>query len=181
MRTLPTIYPCKNKEEISKQVIEVHKAIADFYKNIPIEYFTNDAMPEGWSVRRNMKHVISTNSSFGLWIGLPKFILKIWRRPIQKQPTIEQLEPTNRRGITNYGKYEKNATTYLEEQKQKLLQSIEASAEKVTRQISKRTEEELDEFAGLFGGMSLRTFCYFLMKHNVHHTNVVRLRLENQI
>ncbi|HMV42061.1 MAG TPA: DinB family protein [Leptospiraceae bacterium] len=177
MQTLPTIYPCKNKEDLAKQVIEVHKSIAEFYRSIPDEYFSGDAIPEGWTVRRNMKHVISTNGSFGFWIGLPKFIFKIWRKPSAKQPTIEQLEPTNRRGITYYGKYEKNQAN--KEEKEKLLELINASAAKVASQIQKRTEEELDQFAGVFGGMSLRTFCYFLMKHNVHHTNVVRLRLEN--
>ena len=112
-----------------------------------------------------------------LWFGLPSFLLKLRGKPKLEQPTIEQLDPTNRHGITNYGKYQKNNSANLQE-KAKLLQMILSSAEKVIRQISKRSEEELDSLPGLFGGASLRTFCYFLLKHNVHHTNVVRMRLE---
>ncbi len=176
VQKLPTIYPCKTKEELFKQVLEVNQAIADFYKNIPDDIFASKAIPDGWSVRRNMKHVISTNANFGIWVGLPPFILKLWGKPKASQPTIEQLDPTSRHGITNYGKYEKSNPNPKE--KAKLLLLIQASAEKLNGQIAKRSEEELDTLSGLFGGMNMRTFCYFLLKHNVHHTNVVRLRLE---
>ena len=177
VQTLPTIYPCKTKEELCKQVLEVNQALVNFYKELPDDVFVGDAIPDGWSVRRNMKHVISTNNSFAIWIGLPSFLLKLRGKPKAKQPTIEQLDPTNRHGITSYGKYQKNNSANSQE-KAKLLQMILSSAEKVNRQIAKRSEEELDSLSGLFGGASLRTFCYFLLKHNVHHTNVVRLRLE---
>lgn len=178
VETLPTIYACKTKEELCKQVLDVNKSLANFYKNIPDEYFSSDAIPEGWSVRRNMKHVISTNITFAFWLGLPPFILKLRGKPKKNQPTVEQIDPTNRHGITYYGKYEKSKS-FNPKQKEKLLALIESSAEKVVKQIQKRTEEELDTYAGLFGGGNLRTFCYFLLKHNVHHSNVVRQRLES--
>ncbi len=178
VQTLPTIYPCKTKEELCKQVLEVNQALVNFYKELPDDVFTGDAIPDGWSVRRNMKHVISTNNIFAKWFGLPTYILKLRGKPKAKQPTIEQLDPTNRHGITSYGKYQKN-NSFNAQEKAKLLQLILVSAEKVIRQISKRAEEELDSLSGLFGGGSLRTFCYFLLKHNVHHTNVVRMRLED--
>jgi hypothetical protein len=176
VKTLPILYPCKTKEELFKQVLDVNQAIADFYKSIPDDIFSGKAIPDGWTVKRNMKHVISTNANFGMWIGFPLFILKLRGKPKSKQPTIEQLDPTNRHGITNYGKYEKSNPNPKE--KEKLLLLIRSSAEKLNRQIAKRSEEELDTLSGLFGGMSMRTFCYFLLKHNLHHTNVVRLRLE---
>lgn len=178
METLPTIYACKTKEELGKQVLDVNKSLANFYKNIPDEYFSSDAIPEGWSVCRNMKHVISTNITFAFWLGLPPFILKLRGKPKKNQPTVEQLDPTNRHGITYYGKYEKSKS-FNPKQKEKLLALIESSAEKVVKQIQKRTEEELDTYAGLFGGGNLRTFCFFLLKHNVHHSNVVRQRIES--
>ncbi len=180
MQTLPTIYECKTKEELYKQVLDVHKAIADFYRSLPDDIFGCRAIPDGWSVRRNMKHVISTNFAFGVWVGLPSFILKIFGKPKAKQPTIEALDPTNRHGITNYGRYERTKSPNPKK-KEMLLRLIEKSAHKLNKQISKRTEEELDLLKGMFGGMSMRTFIYFLLKHNVHHTHVVKLRIDNSI
>lgn len=180
MKNLPTIYQSKTKEELLKQVLDVHQAIAEFYRSIPEGYFESNAIPDGWSVRRNMKHVIGTNKAFGFFIGLPTFLLKILGKPKAKQPTVDQIDPTNRHGITNYGRYEKtNSANSLK--KEKLLRSIQSSAIYINKQIGKRTEEELDTLSGLFGGMSIRTFIHFLLKHNVHHTNVVKLRMEESI
>ena len=134
MQTLPTVYPCKSKEELSKQVLDVNKALADFYKNLPDELFSSKAIPDGWSIKRNMKHVISTNASFGLWIGLPTFILKLRGKPNANQPIIEALDPTNRHGITNYGVYEKSNSSDSGK-KDKLLNLIQSSAEKVNSKM----------------------------------------------
>ncbi|MBP7281662.1 MAG: DinB family protein [Leptospiraceae bacterium] len=180
MQTLPTIYECKTKEELYKQVLDVHQAIIDFYRAVPDEFFGSRAIPDGWTVRRNMKHVVSTNISFGFWVGLPSFILKLFGKPKTKQPTIEALDPTNRHGITDYGKYEKSNSANPKK-KEMLLKLIESSAHKMNKHISKRTDEELDNLRGLFGGMTMRTFIYFLLKHNVHHTNIVKLRVEESI
>ena len=55
--------------------------------------------------------------------------------------------------------------------KEKLLALIESSAEKWLHENTKRTEENwIQVFWVFFGGGNLRTFCYFLLKHNVHHT-----------
>lgn len=178
MKPFPTIYPCQTKEELYKQVTDVHKAIADFYRSLPPELFDCHAVPDGWSVKRNMKHVISTNYSFGFWVGLPAFILKLRGKPKEKQLSIDAIVPTNRSGITNYGRYEKSHPIHLH-RRDKLLEMIPISAEKLNGNIAKRSEEELDTLAGIFSGMSLRTFIYFLLKHNLHHTNVVRLRIES--
>jgi len=110
-------------------------------------------------------------------IGLPSFLLRLFGKPKAKQPTIEELNPTNRNGITDYGRYERS-NSFNSKAKEMLLSEIEISAVKLNKQIDKRTEEELDSFRVIFGGMSLRTFIYFLLKHNLHHTGVVRKRLE---
>jgi uncharacterized damage-inducible protein DinB len=178
VQTLPTIYQCNSKDELKTQVINVHKALAEFYKNLPDEIFESPAIPDGWSVKRNMKHVISTNNLFSILIGLPRFLFKLLGKPKSDQPTVEKLDPTNRHGITNYGNYTKSTSRHIQ-RKEKLLQAIIVSAEKINKAIDKRTEEDLDKLPGPWGGMSLRTFILFTLKHNVHHTNVVRLRIEN--
>lgn len=178
MSVLPTIYQCKTREELKTQITDVHKSLAEYYKSLPDDLFESIAIPEGWTIKKNMKHVVSTNGNFSVWIGLPCFFLKLLGKPKPKQLTVEQINPSNRPGITNFGKYGAPSSP-KPKKKEKLLKAIICSAEKLNRAIDKRTEEELDTFCGPFGGMSLRTFIHFLIKHNIYHTNVVRSRLED--
>lgn len=180
METLPIVHDCKTKEELIEQANSVHKAIAEFYKNIPDNLFNGEAIPDGWSVKRNMKHVVSTNVFFAKWIGLPAFILKRFPKPSEKQLNAQTMVVTNRKGITDYGKYNTSRHPHLF-LKEKLLKAISASNEKLCRAINKRTEEELDSLPAPFGKMTLRVFILFILKHNVHHTNVVRLRVEQSL
>ncbi|MCB1192702.1 MAG: DinB family protein [Leptospiraceae bacterium] len=177
MYTLPTVHFSENKEDLIQQVRDVHNAIVEFYRSTPDEFFTTDPIPEGWSIKRNMKHVASSNKIFSVWIGAPRFFLKLFGKPKKNPPPpVEKIIPTNRLNITDYGKYSRKRHNTPED-REKLVREILASAEKVCQAIEKRTEEELDSFRSPFGGFSLRTFCHFLIKHNLHHTGVVRTRL----
>ncbi len=178
MYTLPTVHFSDNKEDLLKQVRYVHKEIVEFYKSTPDELFSTNPIPEGWSIKRNMKHVISSNKIFSIWIGAPRSFLKLFGKPKKATPSVDKIIPTNRLNITDYGKYSKNSP-FPPGEKEKLIQGIFASAEKVCQAIEKRTDEELDSFCAPFGGVNLRTFCHFLLKHNIHHTGVVRTRLSS--
>lgn len=179
MRTLPKIAASGTKDELSVQIDTVHQAIADFYREIPEEMLFSEAEPEGWSPARNMKHVISTNRSLSIWISLPAFLIKLRGRPSKIQPGVDKISPTNRPGIIDYGKYPRPGKIDAKK-KEEMLAEIIQSAEKVKKAMAKWSEEDLDRLSGLFGGYSLRTFVHFLLKHNLHHTNVVRARFESR-
>jgi uncharacterized damage-inducible protein DinB len=176
MIALPIVIECKSKDEIIQQTMDVNRAIFNFYKEVPDNLLDSPAIPDGWSIKKNMKHVISTNNGLGrIWFSLPNFLLKLWFKPRIPQINIEKIDPTNRHGITDYGRYFPGRSHF--EEKEKLLSQILTSSEALCETINKRSEEELDSLPGPFGGMSLRTFAYFIMKHNLHHTGVVRTRL----
>ncbi len=179
MTLLPEIYSCKTKEEMLKQITDVHNAIVNFYREIPDNAFQKNAIPDGWSVKKNMKHIISSNYLFARYIGLPRFFIKLLGKPDSPQKAIDKISPTNRPSIKDYGKYTEREV-YKLGLKEKLLQDITESSEKLKKAVQKRTEEELDDLSGLFWGMNLRTFVLFILKHNVHHSNVARARLENK-
>ncbi len=176
MRSLPVIRFSPDKEDLLRQIDEVHNAIIEFYRETPDDLLESPASPDGWSILKNMKHVASTNRYMAAWIRLPLFILKLRGCPSKPDITVEQLRETNRPNIKNYGRYEQHGKPD-DALKLKILAEISASAEKLKIAVRRRTEEELTSLSGMFGGMNLRMFVHFVLKHNVHHTNVARSRL----
>jgi hypothetical protein len=177
MQAFPTVYPCSTKKDLMKQVTDVHKVLMEFYKSIPDDVFNSKGLPDGWSPKGNALHVIGSNNGFGLWLTIPSSVLKYFFKPRKIPHTIEELKATNRFGISNYGRY-KESKPLSPEKREKIIQAILDSADKLNRRIDKHTDSDLDNLLGLYDGMSLKTLVYFLLKHNIHHTNVVRLRLE---
>ena len=180
MTQFPTIVYSESKEDLIKQYISVNDFLYKFYKETPLEYFNSKGFPEGWSIKRNLKHVISSNYSFGLWIGAPSFFLNLFGKIKKSHHSIEKINPTNRNGITDYGRYLKSENNSQKE-KDKLLKQLNESCDHICRKIEKRTENELDEFRGFFLNINLKMFCLFVLKHNLHHSNVVNLRLKSTL
>jgi uncharacterized damage-inducible protein DinB len=180
VKTLPAVQNSTNKEDLSRQIREVHQALVDFYSEIPDTMLDSEAIPDGWTVKRNMKHIISTNMGFAFWIGLPAFILRLFPKPYPNQPTVEEIFVSNRKGNFDYGKYAKPGRPHPRH-KEQLLKAILFSSEKLQKSLAKRTEEELDTLPSIFGKMTIRTFLLFTIKHNIHHTNIVRFRLSGRL
>jgi hypothetical protein len=178
MNHFPKVHSSETKMELIQQVKEVNDFLYQFYKDSPDLLFESSAVPEGWSIRRNLKHCTSSNYIFGWWIGLPVFILKLLGKPKIHEISIEAIKGTNRFGITDYGKYiESDKTNPLE--KQKLLEEFNKSRDYFIKKIESKSIEELNSCKAMFGGYSLRMFCLFTLKHNLHHTNVVNIRLNS--
>ncbi|MBE7412444.1 MAG: hypothetical protein L6Q54_07970 [Leptospiraceae bacterium] len=175
--SLPEIHSCSNKEDLLKQIIDSHQALVNFYKEIPSTIFQDGAIPDGWSVKKNMKHVISSTNLFTLYLKLPKFFMKIFGKPKKNQKPIEEVVPTNRPNIKDFGKYT-TAEIYKPREKEKIIQGILDSAEKLKKSVEKFSENELNNLS-VFLGISLRNFILIVLKHNIYHVNVARTRLIN--
>jgi len=178
MTQFPNVEYNENKEDLIKQYNLINDFLYEFYKSTPLEYFNSKGYPEGWSVKRNLKHVISSNYSFGKWIGAPSSFLKLFGKVRKPHLLVDKIKPTNRNGITDYGRYLKSENNKQEE-KDKLLQQLNESNAYICGKINKRTEDELNEFRGFFLNNNLKMFCLFVLKHNLHHSNVVNLRLKS--
>jgi hypothetical protein len=176
MSPLPNLYVCNSKSELQKQVTEVHQALVDFFDSLPNEILALKPIPDGWSIEGNMRHIAQTNRFIAMAIGMWKPLFKVFGKPSEVQPSLEDIPASNRKGITEYGTYPKGETKPCKN-KEKLKLEIMQSAQKLNAAIEKRTEEELDTLGAPFK-MSLRTFVYFSLKHNLHHANIVRLRLQ---
>ncbi|MBI3396672.1 MAG: DinB family protein [Spirochaetia bacterium] len=174
---MPVVKHSATKQELLQQIDDVHNAIMDFYRDVPDDIIMSSADPEGWSVVRNMKHVASTNKLMSRWVGMPGGLLKLLGRPKKPGLKVEDLVPTNRPNLREYGRYHTHEKSHPEV-KARLLEKIAASVTRLKHAVDKRTEEELDIRRAPFGGMTLRMFVHFVLKHNIHHTNVARTRLE---
>jgi len=160
-----------------QHVDEVHKGLSEFYRTIPDEILFAPAEPDGWTVAKNIKHITSTNRLLASWAGLPRWFIRLRGKPANPQMRIEDRSATNRPNIRNYGKYPK-AQPVHPGAKESLIAELLASAEKLKAKLMTRSESDLDSLAGPFGGMSLRNAILFAMKHGVHHSGVVRARLD---
>ncbi len=176
MQTLPILRHSRTIPDLENQIREVHRSLADFYRSVPLDLFTSDGVPEGWSAKRNLMHVTKTNFLIVIWSKLPKWVLRIWPKP-NNTDSLERLQATNRPGISEYGSYLKSEP-FSEQEREKLIEKMLLSSEKVVQSLSKRTEEDMDKFTAFISGASIRMFYHFLLKHNIHHTNVVRIRLK---
>lgn len=179
MQTLPTVQFSRTVPELETQIRETHKSLADFYRSVPLDLFNADGKPEGWSPKRNLKHVTKTNNLILIWAKLPRWFIGLWPKP-KNTDSVEKLRPTNRPGLTEYGSYTKS-DPFTEEERERMIEEMLLSSENVAKSVSKWSEEDLDRLPGLFGGVSLRMFYLFLLKHNLHHTNVVRIRLKGSL
>ncbi len=177
MQNFPVVCECPTKAKLTQQVIDIHSFLAEYFLSIPEDLFTVEPEPEGWSIKENIQHIVTINNWSAVYIGMYRPILALFGKASVNQLKPEEIIPTNRKNVLNYGKYSYKTKPYLK--KSILCEKILSSAQKLNFAIEKRTEEELDTFVVPILKMSLRTFVYFLLKHNLHHANVVRLRLEN--
>ena len=107
MKSFPNVHLSETKQDLIKQVTEIGNFLHEFYKETPDELFVSRAIPDGWTIKRNLKHVISTNISFGWWVGAPLFFLKLFGKVNHKQLSIDKIYPSNRK-LKDYGKYDPN-------------------------------------------------------------------------
>lgn len=114
------------------------------------------------------------------YVGIPSWLLKL-RGKVRadaksKSTRIEDLRPTNRPPRYDYGTY-KPGKASKPEVRDKLVQALQKAFDKFHAALDKRQEQEMDERKGAFGGMHMRLFAEFVVKHAVFHLSVVRTRL----
>jgi len=178
MIVFPTVNASETKSELIQQIKDVNDFLFQFYKDSPNQLFLSNAVPDGWSIKRNLKHCTSSNITFGWWIGLPPFFIKLLGKPKTDNVTMESIRATNRFGITDYGKYLTGEEVTFEE-KTKLLDEFIKSKDYFIKKIESKSELELKSLKAPFGGLNLFNFSLFTLKHNLHHSNVVNIRLHS--
>ena len=178
MIVFPSVHVSETKLELIQQIKDVNDFLYQFYKDSPNQLFFSNAIPDGWSIKRNLKHCTSSNFTFGWWIGLPPFFIKLLGKPKTVNVTIESIRATNRYGITDYGKY-LPVNDFNTDEKNKLLDEFIKSKDYFIKKIESKSELELKSLRAPFGGSNLFNFSLFTLKHNLHHSNVVNIRLHS--
>ncbi|MEQ8351267.1 MAG: DinB family protein [Leptospiraceae bacterium] len=177
VRPLPEVHSTESISALLEQCESIQKAVETFIREIPLEYLNEQGYPEGWSPARNIKHVGNSLTLFSKFIGAPAWFIALFGKAKASMPPIESVRPTNRPPRYDYGTY-KPGKPCTEEKREALIQGLARSFERFKKSLQKRNEEEMDRRKGLFGGMSLRLFAHFVLKHTVFHLQVVRTRLQ---
>lgn len=172
---LPEIHNCSTKEEMVAETDRVRDGLLTYLESLPPEDLFMRAVPEGWSIYKNFLHSAKTNRFMAKYLGAPSMVLKLKGKPAKKAD-ITKISPTNRK-VSNYGHYEPGRKKGTAHDVSVLKRQLTRSFENLKKSLSKRTEQELDECQGLFGGFDLRGFYLFTLKHAVHHIRVVDQRL----
>lgn len=178
MTPLPTVIYSKTKAELIHQIQDIHNQLISFYRSIPADRMIIDAEPRGWPAFKNIKHSTSINKVFAFYVGLPVWLLRLRGKPRRPNLTLDTLVPTNRPQITDHGTYPKGAVIQSK-RLDETLSSLLKSSNRLIKSVETKSEDQLDSLQSLFGGMNLRMFVHFLLKHNVYHASVVRYRIEN--
>ena len=177
MLALPTVRDCDTKAALLLHIKEVHEGVRAFVRAIPLPLLNAPAYPDGWTAARNVQHSTKTTNMVSVWVALPRWLLKLFGRPKNPKARVANLRPTNRPNMTDYGRYEP-ADAATESDVERLIALLDAAEKKVCRAVEKRSEEELENLSGMFGGTNLRLFVLFGMRHMTHHVGVARSRLE---
>ncbi|MCB1137712.1 MAG: DinB family protein [Leptospiraceae bacterium] len=176
MRPLPEVHSTSTIPELVDQSDQIFQEVAAFIREIPLESLNVSGYPEGWSAAKNVRHVANTMSFLSSYLGAPSWLHKLRGQSKSKMPAIEEVRPTNRPPRYDYGTYNagKPAPEALREE---LINKLQRAIEKFKKALQRRTEEEMDQRKGAFGGMNLRLFSEFMLKHTVFHLSVVRARI----
>tara|TARA_Y100001937_G_scaffold12497_3_gene16120 strand:+ start:76040 stop:76597 length:558 start_codon:yes stop_codon:yes gene_type:complete len=177
VRPLPEIHSTSTIQELQDQCDQVSHELTEFIREIPLEYLNASGYPEGWSPARNVRHISNTLSYLASYIGAPAWVIKARGAQKKKAPRIEDVRPTNRPPRYDYGTYHPGKPA-SPEQREKLIGRFQKALGKFKRALQNRTEEDMDIRKGAFGGMNLRLFAEFALKHAVFHLSVVRTRLQ---
>jgi hypothetical protein len=179
MRSLPELVYSKDKNELINQMDRIHRELAEFYRELPLNRINLPADPEGWSARKNLHHITAINRLIAGYIGLPVWLLRLRGKPPSDARKFEDIVPTNRPRISDYGTYRQGKALDPQQRDRDVSDFLE-SAQMLARATGGKTEEELDSLQSPFGGMTLRMLAHFALKHSLHHSSVVRFRMENR-
>ena len=174
---LPEIIFSKTKDDLLQQIDHVTGKIAEFFAILPADKLLVGADPTGWPAVKNLKHITSVNNVMAFYIGLPSLILRLLGRPLHCDLAVEEMLPTNRPLVSDHGRYTTGKPIDAPAL-DALIQNYRKSGQKLKKSVSLKSEDELDSLKGLFGSMSLRLFAHFALKHSVHHSLVVKERIE---
>jgi hypothetical protein len=173
----PVITISENKADLIKQIEDIYSFFNEFFLSIPLGYYSKNAIPEGWKIETNIKHLVTTTYLATYWLNAPNFFLKLFGVYKPKKIKIEKKMVTNRPGLDDYGKYILiEEVKFTQENLDNYLLKLKKSKDKLILSIQNRSDEEMYKFKFPLGGLNLIGLCLLLLKHNLHHCQVVNSR-----
>lgn len=138
---------------------------------------------EKWSISENLQHLITSNKAVDNGLTAPKAALSAFGKPEVPSRTLHSIIEIYKKALEVGGKapaqYEPKANKV---DKKVLLEKWEILAEKMNKDISDWSEEELEAYVmphPLLGNLTVREMLMFTIYHVYHHLEVIK-KLNNQ-
>ncbi len=170
--------------EIIQSLKSNHSLFLDFLKslnNTEFEY----AQKKKWSAGQQLEHIYRSVNPLSQGLLLPKFIIKlVFGKANRPSLTYEELLSKYQMKLQNGGRATGRFVPmdFVISQKQKLIQLLQVTIDKLCLQLTNFSEQDLDNIIlphPLLGKITLREMMYFTIYHVKHHHEIIKRDLAN--
>jgi hypothetical protein len=168
-----------NKSAIIEKLLENHASLhatVDCLPNQILNHSTNSK----WTPVQHFDHITRSMRPLGILFKLPKWLLGAFfgrsnRDSRDYDRVVEKYLERLRKGGRATGRFIPDQMTAFE--KGPLLQDGKVTVEKLTRSLSRWSEEQIDTFIlphPLLGKLTVREMLYFTVYHIHHHRELIK-------
>jgi len=172
-----------DKPEIISALSEKVDAFNDYIAPLSKEQF--EATPNGkWSAGQNLDHLIRAIKPLQPAYGLPKFALRImFGKTNRPSKTYDELVAKYKTKLAAGGRASGPFIPLFIgfEKKDELIKKYAQQKQKLISKIEKQSETDLDKYIlphPLLGKVTLREMLYFTIRHNEHHLELLKSRIQ---
>lgn len=163
------------KEEIINSLNKTYQELAEYILSLNEQEFLFTPSPDKWTSGQQAAHVWKTFKPLNTVLSLPNFLLTLYigkaNRPSR---TYEKLVERYETKLGNGGIADNpfSPKSIPHEMQQKLANNIISACQRLTRKLSRYSEDDLDHLIlphPLLGKITLREMMYFFIYHAKHH------------
>lgn len=168
-----------NTPEIQQKLIENHRRFTDFIETLPGDVFGVSRNGK-WSPGQHLDHIRRSVQPLAQGFRLPKWLIKIiFGRSNRPGRTYDELVKKYNQKLQEGGRA---SGRFIPKeislaQKKKLISSLDADVQSLTRNLNKFTEPELENIVlphPLLGKLTIKEMMYFTIYHAEHHLTLTK-------
>ncbi len=165
--------------EIIQSLKSNHSLFLDYIKSLTNTEF-ECAQKEKWSAGQQLEHIYRSVKPLSQGLLLPKFIIKLVfgkanRPSLSYEELVSKYQMKLQKGGRATGRFVPKEVVIC--QKQKLIQLLKVTIDKLSLQLTNFAELDLDTIIlphPLFGKITLREMMYFTIYHVKHHHEIIK-------
>lgn len=168
-----------NIPEIQQKLIENHRRFTDYMETVPGDVFGISRNGK-WSPGQQLDHIRRSVQPLAQGFRLPKWVIKmIFGRSNRPERTYDELVKKYTQKLEEGGRA---SGRFMPKEiglaeREKLISSLNADVQSLTRNLNKFTEPELENIVlphPLLGKLTIKEMMYFTIYHAEHHLTLTK-------